>query len=268
MFELSYNPWERAVSYLLILALFFAMRSCEYLETSSKEESKRTKILRLKNIKFKKKGKLISQKSSTSTLKSADIIIITFEFQKNDWRNHTVHMWSTNDPLLCPVKAGAMIVKRVRSIPSFSDNTKVCSYITEDKSITNINSSQVLSRLRTIVNIIGEATLGFTESDIGLHSIRSGGAMAMFLSGISTIIIQRVGRWSSEAFLEYIREQVENFTHGVSQKMLNFEHFQTLNENEIPNKDELAEIFVEDKGDGSEPICIEHELEFNKLSLN
>ena len=118
------------------------------------------------------------------------------------------------------------------------------------------------------MNIIGEATLGFTESDIGLHTIRSGGAMAMFLSGISTIIIQRVGRWSSEAFLEYIREQVENFTHGVSQKMLNFEHFQTLNENEIPNKDELAEIFVEDKGDGSEPICIKHELEFNKLSLN
>ena len=91
-------------------------------------------------------------------------------------------------------------------------------YITEDKSITNINSSQVLSRLRTIVNIIGEYTLGFTESDIGLHSIRSGGAMAIFFC---------------QVFLQY-----------------------------------LDEIFVEDKGDGSEPICIDHELDFNNLSLN
>ena len=43
--------------------------------------------------------------------------------------------------------------------------------------------------------------------------------MAMFLSGVSEIIIQRVGRWTSLAFLEYIREQVDAFTIGVSQKM-------------------------------------------------
>ena len=30
--------------------------------------------------------------------------------------------------------------------------------------------------------------------------------MAMFLSGVATIIIQRVSRWESDAFMEYIRE--------------------------------------------------------------
>ena len=30
----------------------------------------------------------------------------------------------------------------------------------------------------------------------------------MFLSGISVIIIMRVGRWSSKFFLEYIREDL------------------------------------------------------------
>ena len=46
----------------------------------------------------------------------------------------------------------------------------------------------------------------------------------------------RVGRWSSEAFLEYIREQVDSFTLGVSQKMLQFENFHHLNdaENNLP----------------------------------
>ena len=56
--------------------------------------------------------------------------------------------------------------------------------------------------------------------------------MAMFLSGVSEIIIQRVGRWASFAFLEYIREQVDSFTIGVSQKMLLYENFHHLNENE------------------------------------
>ena len=52
----------------------------------------------------------------------------------------------------------------------------------------------------------------------------------MFLSGTSTIVIRRIGRWSSEAFLEYIREQVEDFTAGVAQKMLKFEKFNNMRE--------------------------------------
>ena len=92
-----------------------------------------------------------------------------------------------------------------------------------------INSAQVLPWLRAIVELIGESILGFSKDDIGLHSIRSGGAMAMFLAGISTVILRRIGRWSSEAFLEYIREQVESFTYGVAQRMLSHKHFFTLN---------------------------------------
>eukprot|EP00957_Ditylum_brightwellii_P096488 7348990-Ditylum_brightwellii.AAC.1 len=68
--------------------------------------------------------------------------------------------------------------------------------------------------------------------------------MAMFLSGTSVIIIQRVGRWSSEAFLEYIRDQVESFTVGVSKRMLKYEHFLNLNE-ETPNSSH-ATVDVQD----------------------
>ena len=80
-----------------------------------------------------------------------------------------------------------------------------------------------------MTELIGEKTLGFSRNDVGLHSLRSGGAMAMFLSGISEIIIQRVGRWESSAFLEYIREQVETFTFGVSNKMLQCENYHHVN---------------------------------------
>ena len=79
---------------------------------------------------------------------------------------------------------------------------------------------------------MGEADLGFGKDGIGLHSVRSGEAMAMFLYGVSEIIMMRVGRWSSEAFLEYIREQVDSFTLVVAQKMLQFEKFHHLNDKE------------------------------------
>ena len=92
--------------------------------------------------------------------------------------------------------------------------------------------------------------------------------MAMFLSWTSTIIIRRVGRWSSEVFLEYIREQVEVFTFGVSKKMLHYEHFHSLNvdKSSLILEQELEDIF-ENKGDGKVPVPIDHELNFNSFSL-
>ena len=85
-------------------------------------------------------------------------------------------------------------------------------------------------KIKGIVELMGEKVLGFTKDDVGLHSVRSGGAMAMFLSGVSEIIIQRIGRWERFAFLDYIREQVEDFTQGVSKKMLQVEQYQHINE--------------------------------------
>jgi len=44
--------------------------------------------------------------------------------------------------------------------------------------------------------------------------------MAMFLGGCPVFLIMMIGRWSCDAFLRYIHKQVEEFNHGVSQKML------------------------------------------------
>ena len=113
-------------------------------------------------------------------------------------------MFKTSDHLLNPVKAWAKTIQRVRGYPGASDDTTVCAFLDGDGSMTSIQSDQVRPRLRAMAAILGKAQLGFDPNEIGLHSLRSGGAMAMFLSGISTIVIRRIGRWSSEAFLEYI----------------------------------------------------------------
>lgn len=219
-------------------------------------------MLRLKSIKFRFKGKIIHHNSKSLT--AADIVMITFEFQKNDWRSQTVHMFKTKDKLLNPVRAWALTVQRIRStVKNFNDETKVCTFVMGNDEFL-LTGDLVRTKLRAVVEIMGEATLGFSKDDIGLHSIRAGGAMAMFLSGVSEIIIQRIGRWSSFAFLEYIREQVECFTAGVSQKMLKFESFYHLNENEA-HKEKAKRATTTQDIVGPESIAFN--IRFSKMVL-
>jgi len=49
--------------------------------------------------------------------------------------------------------------------------------------------------------------------------------MAMYLGGVPVFTIMLLGRWSSKAFLQYIRKQVQEFSNGVSQRMIINENF-------------------------------------------
>jgi hypothetical protein len=59
-------------------------------------------------------------------------------------------------------------------------------------------------------------------------SARSGAAMAMYLAGVPVFTIMLLGRWSSDAFLRYIRKQVKEFSSGVSYLMINNGNFFTI----------------------------------------
>jgi hypothetical protein len=54
--------------------------------------------------------------------------------------------------------------------------------------------------------------------------------MAMYLAGIPVYTIMLIGRWSSDAFLCYIRRQVQEFSAGVSKRMILSEDFFTIPE--------------------------------------
>jgi hypothetical protein len=70
--------------------------------------------------------------------------------------------------------------------------------------------------------------LGFDPNHLGLHSAQSGAAMAMHLAGVPVFTIMLLGCWSSNAFLRYIRKQVQEFSKGVSDKMISNERFFTI----------------------------------------
>ena len=93
-------------------ALFFAMRSCEY-STVLNNETRKTKILRLRNIRFYKNWKEVKNKNQ---FHRADLVKITFEFQKTDIKNQVVIQHKTNQSI-CPVKVWAQLKRRILSYP-------------------------------------------------------------------------------------------------------------------------------------------------------
>ena len=51
--------------------------------------------------------------------------------------------------------------------------------------------------------------------------------MALFLGGTPVYAIMLQGRWSSDAFMRYIRKEVLQASVGLAQRMLSFESFYT-----------------------------------------
>jgi hypothetical protein len=114
------------------------------------------------------------------------------------------------------------------SYPNYSKETTVSTYRHSDNSIHLFSGKELLSRIHLAARSIGDEDLGFSPSKLGLHSARSGAAMAMYLGGDPVFTIMLLGTWSSEAFLRHIRKQVQEFSKGVSQRMTTNENFYTI----------------------------------------
>ncbi len=210
-------PYFAALQQLTLFAFFFAMRSCEYLKVSDKAYQRRTSPLRLRNLIFRHNNKIIPHTSSL--IDTAQSISIRFEFQKRQQRNDTITQLATDHPTLCPVKSAARIVRRLLSEGATSD-TFLYTYLATDGKQKVIDGKSALQSLRLFIANSDAADYGIAASEIGLHSLRASAAMAMYLNRVPVYTIMLLGRWSSDAFLRYIRPQVINFGEDVSTRMI------------------------------------------------
>ena len=80
----------------------------------------------------------------------------------------------------------------------------------------SVTSTHLVALLMIWAGKIGFDQLGFHQYEIGSHSLRSGGAMTLHQSGQYVSTTKVIGRWSSDAFLIYLQEQLTTFTEGVS----------------------------------------------------
>ncbi len=184
----SISHFDRNLCELFIGAFFFAMRSCEYIQVSG---PRKTKLLCLHNIKFIRKKKTVSH--THQDLHKADCVTITFELQKRVGKNDMITQHRSSDSLLCPVKIWAKIVKRLISYHSSTKDTTVNTYCFPNGSTHLFTNKELLQRIRKVAASIGKDELGFSPEEIGLHSARSGAAMAMYLAGVPVFTIMLLG---------------------------------------------------------------------------
>ncbi len=146
---------------------------------------------------------------------------------------------ASGDVNMCPLRMAAAIVHHIQSYDTTDNNTPISAFL-QFGHINHVTSKQVIAAMRDGVQAIGEDVLHIGNSEIGTHLIRLGAAVAMFLSDCSVCLIMMIGRWSSDAFLRYIRKQVEQFSHNVLSKMTKqmfHRHIPTYTSPSVPNHD-------------------------------
>ena len=148
-------------------------------------------------------------------LERVECVSITFKMQKKDEKSDTVNQLASGDTVLCP----AAIVKRVMGYLGSSDNTPV-SVVWNNGCAEHITSQMLVNAVEAAVEAVGQDVVNIQVGEIGTHSIQSGAAMAMYLGDVPVYNIMMLERWSSNAFLQYIRKQVEQFSHDISKKMI------------------------------------------------
>jgi hypothetical protein len=98
------------------------MHSCEYLKVE-KPDQQRTKILRLKNVRFFRGAEQLGH--DHRELEFADCIAFTFKRQKKEEKMDTVTLMASQDACLCPVMGAAAIVRRIRKYPGSSQDSPI-----------------------------------------------------------------------------------------------------------------------------------------------
>ena len=216
----KFTPLDEALGELACGAFFFGMRSCEFLTVTGKRKTKRLKV---RNIRFFKNNVEIKDKTNRLIL-YADTVSITFEFQKNKQKNITVTQPRSGKEL-CPVLVWAKIVLRILSYKGTTKNTSV-NVVLVGKRCHYIRAPEMYEHITNTVN--NTTGLGFTGDDVGNHSIRSSLAMALYLAKRPVSTIMLIGRWCSDAFLLYVRRQVQEFSAGISADMVAIDNYFTI----------------------------------------
>ena len=84
----------------------------------------------------------------------------------------------------------------------------------------DVTDADIYSALKYAAGILNYPELkGISIDQIDTHSLQGGEANALSFSGYYDREVQKMGRWKSNTFKEYISDQLSEFSVGMSKSM-------------------------------------------------
>ena len=217
----------KAIADLILIAFYYLLRVGEYTTKGERNTTKQTVQFQFKHITFFKHdamGRLqqLPRSASDDDILSAHSATLRLENQKNGWKGVCIHQETNGDLYHCPVRA---LGRRYVHIRKHTNDTSTClsSYFETSSTSTrraDVTDKNIRSELKlAAIALEYPALKGIPVDRIDTHSLRSGGANALALSGYSDREIQKMGRWRSATFKEYIREELNIYSMGMSKQM-------------------------------------------------
>jgi hypothetical protein len=87
----------------------------------------------------------------------------------------------------------------------------------ETYNVTDYNISKALKQATATLQY--PLYQGIPIKRIDTHSLQIGGACTLALNGFSEMHIQKMGRWRSDTFKEYLREELHCFLDGMAKAL-------------------------------------------------
>lgn len=204
-----------SIADLATIAFFFLLRVGEYTMPAANRRT-RTIQFRVRDVTFYKNNLVVPNTAPLHALLSADGVSLCISNQKNGTRGETIHQHFLRGHAACPGKA---LARRVHSVMAATgDYDAPISFLGNGKHAT---AKMIREEVRRAVRELQLWKKGIKSSDVGSHSLRAGGAMAMKLNGCDLITIMKGGRWTSLTFLTYIHNQIAHLGANITQRMAN-----------------------------------------------
>lgn len=216
-----------AVADMVNIAFYYLLRVGEYAYTG--KARKRTVQFRVKDVTFRDhEGYIIPNTAPLEKLLNAGAATLRITNQKNGIKGQCIHH-NCNGTTYSPIKSLARRVHHILSMGGTATDM-ISAYYTRRGYQQIITANSINTAVKDGARGIGlfEDRIGYKPADVSSHSLRAGGAMALFLNKVSVEQIKILGRWRSNTFQDYIHEQISGFSSGLSTIMSNKIDFRNM----------------------------------------
>lgn len=191
------DPKDACVVWAAIMvAFFYLLRASEYLVQQNRSWSEK-RVLKGKDVEGRRDNKACANMSEAEELVIYLTGSKTDQYNQGTVRNH----FRTGDPVLCPVLAVAAMQ---RAFPHRFQGAEAGEALFRYSDGTPVQRGDIQGLIQLAAIADGQAS-----SRYGSHSLRIGGATAIYLSTKDLDHVKRFGRWSSDSFHGYLWEAHE-----------------------------------------------------------